>query len=61
MFDTKKFANSKLFSIGAIVIAALMAASAEIDKQREFKEFEEMKAGYEELKTKVAALEESKN
>lgn len=61
MFDTKKILNSRLFSVGAIVIAALMAAGAEIDKQRELKEFEEMKAGYEELKTKVAALEESKN
>ena len=61
MFDTKKLTNSRLFSIGAIVIAALMAASAEIDKQREQKEFDEMKQGYEELKVKVAALEESKN
>ena len=61
MFDTKKLTNSRLFSIGAIVIAALMAAGAEIDKQREQKEFDEMKQGYEELKNKVAALEESKN
>ena len=61
MFNMKKIVNSKLFSVGAIVIAALMAASSEIDKQREFKEFEEMKQGYEELKNKVAALEESKN
>lgn len=61
MFDTKKLTNSRLFSIGAIIVAALMAAGAEIDRQKEMKEFDEMKQGYEELKVKVAALEESKN
>ena len=61
MFDTKKLTNSRLFSIGAIIVAALMAAGAEIDRQKEMKEFDEMKQGYEELKVKVATLEESKN
>lgn len=61
MFNIKKLTNSSLFSIGAIVFAVLMAAGEEIEKQKEQKEFEEMKAGYEELKIKVAALEESKN
>lgn len=59
MFNFKKIRKSGLISIGAIVVAAVIAAADEFNKQKEQEEMEQLKIEHEELKTRVKALEES--
>ena len=61
MFNIKNVRKSSLISFGAILVAAIMGAISEYGKQKEQKEFDDLKTEHEDLKNRVEALENSEN